>query len=214
MGISGSLYLPLEFPQRIEEQFDAILDKAGAIADPLEQAFFCMVHLPYLQPFEDVNKRVSRLCANIPLIQHNLCPLSFINVARDDYTNANLAVYELNRIEYLRDLFVWAYRHSAERYATVRESLGEPDPFRLRHRTRIGELVRGIVNGNRHGEEARAWLLPHLNPDGELTPAESRRLHEVVELELAALHNGNIARFRLRPQQFAEWMKEEDGMTG
>lgn len=38
------------------------------------------VHLPYLQPFEDVNKRVSRLAANIPFIRHNLCPLSFIDV--------------------------------------------------------------------------------------------------------------------------------------
>ena len=35
-----------------------------------------MVHLPYLQPFEDVDKRVSRLAANIPLIQADLCPLS------------------------------------------------------------------------------------------------------------------------------------------
>ena len=33
---------------------------------------FVMVQLPYLQPFEDVDKRVSRLGANISLIQHNL----------------------------------------------------------------------------------------------------------------------------------------------
>jgi hypothetical protein len=39
-----------------------------------------MVHLPYLQPFVDVNKRVSRLAANIPMIQRNLCPLSFVDV--------------------------------------------------------------------------------------------------------------------------------------
>jgi Fic family protein len=54
------------------------MDTAAAIRDPFEQAFFAMVHLPYLQPFVDVNKRVSRLAANIPLIQHNLCPLSFV----------------------------------------------------------------------------------------------------------------------------------------
>jgi Fic family protein len=33
-----------------------------------------MVYLPYQQPFEDVNKRVARLAANIPLIRHNLSP--------------------------------------------------------------------------------------------------------------------------------------------
>ena len=55
------VYHPLEVPQLIEECFQQILDTATAITNPFEQAFFVMVHLPYLQPFEDVNKRVSRL---------------------------------------------------------------------------------------------------------------------------------------------------------
>ena len=32
-----------------------------------------IIRVPYLQPFADVNKRVSRLGANISLIQSNLC---------------------------------------------------------------------------------------------------------------------------------------------
>ena len=76
----NSVYLPIAMPQRIEELFGIVMSMAAEIADPFEQSFFLMVHLPYLQPFEDVNKRVSRLAANIPLIQHNLCPLSFIDV--------------------------------------------------------------------------------------------------------------------------------------
>lgn len=66
VGIGQTVFLPLEGPQRIDECFQQVLDTAGAIDDPFEQAFFVMVHLPYLQPFEDVNKRVSRLAANIP----------------------------------------------------------------------------------------------------------------------------------------------------
>jgi hypothetical protein len=50
----------------------------------VEQAFFALVHLAYLQAFEDVNKRVSRLAANIPLIRGNLCPLSFVDVPERD----------------------------------------------------------------------------------------------------------------------------------
>ncbi len=84
VGIGRTVFLPLEGPQRIEECFQQILDTAAAIADPFEQAFFAMVHLPYLQPFEDVNKRVSRLAANIPLIKRNLCPLSFVDVPATD----------------------------------------------------------------------------------------------------------------------------------
>jgi Fic family protein len=73
--------LPLAIPQQLEQFFDQVLSKATEISDPFEQAFFAMVHLPYLQPFEDVNKRVSRLAANIPFIKHNLSPLSFLDVS-------------------------------------------------------------------------------------------------------------------------------------
>jgi hypothetical protein len=100
------------------------------ITDPFEQAFFAMVQIPYLQPFDDVNERVSRLSANIPFIKGNLSPLSFEGVPRETYTDAVLGVYELNRVELLRDVFIWACERSAARYAAVRQSLGEPDPFR------------------------------------------------------------------------------------
>jgi len=178
VGISGTVFHPLEVPAQIEQRLDQILKKAETIRDPFEQAFFAMVHLPYLQPFEDVNKRVSRLAANIPLIRHNLCPLSFIDVEQDDYVGGLIGVYELNRVEYLRDVFAWAYRRSCARYAAVRQSLGDPDPFRLRHRAVIGRAVRDVVLG---------------------------RLMEVVNSELASLHDGNIARYRIRPSEFEAW---------
>jgi Fic/DOC family len=47
-----------------EELFREILEKANQIEDPFEQSFFALVHLPYIEPFDDVNKRVSRLAAN------------------------------------------------------------------------------------------------------------------------------------------------------
>ena len=65
VGITGSVFHPLEIPQLVEECFDQILATAAAIKDPFEQAFFVMVQIPYLQAFDDVNKRVSRLAPNI-----------------------------------------------------------------------------------------------------------------------------------------------------
>jgi Fic family protein len=94
VGIDGSAFHPLEVPQLIEECFDQLLASAAAIKDPFEQAFFVMVQLPYLQPFDDVNKRTSRLAANIPLIKGNLVPLAFADVPRQTYTEAVLGVYE------------------------------------------------------------------------------------------------------------------------
>jgi hypothetical protein len=108
-----------------------------------------MVHIPYLQPFLDVNKRVSRLGANIPLIKHNLSPLSFVDVPEQAYVEGTLGVYELNRFELLRDVFVWAYERSCQRYVAIKESLPEPDPLRLRNREALISVVSEIVRGGK-----------------------------------------------------------------
>ena len=203
VGIGHTTFLPLEGPQRIEECFDQVMDTAAAIRDPFEQSFFAMVHLPYLQPFVDVNKRVSRLAANIPLIQHNLCPLSFVDVSQATYISAMLGVYELNRIELLRDVFVWAYKRSCARYSAVRQSLGEPDPFRLQYREQIAQLVTEVVHKKMSKPEAVAYIQGFTSRHIQVPDRE--RFIEVVENQLLSLHEGNIARYRLRSSEFVSW---------
>jgi Fic family protein len=161
-----------------------------------------MVHLPYLQPFEDVNKRVSRLAANIPLIRHNLCPLSFVDVDQQTYIHAVLGVYELNRVELLRDVFVWAYKRSSARYSAVRQSLGEPDPFRLRYRQALAESVAQVVRAGMSRDQAIAFI--HAQADTVDKP-DRLRFVEVAETEVMSLHEGNIARYRLRPSEYNAW---------
>ena len=203
VGIAGTVYYPLDVPQVIEEQFDRILEKTGAIKDAFEQAFFIMVHLPYLQPFEDVNKRVSRLAANIPLVKGNLCPLSFIDVSQKTYIDGLIGIYELNRVEYLRDVFVWAYERSCARYSAVRQSLGDPDPFRLKYRTNVGVFVAEVVRGRMDKREATEWIAK--KAAAEMPVEDKARFIEVVETELTGLHEGNIARYRLKLSEFKDW---------
>ncbi len=203
VGISGTVYRPLSVPQQIEDGFETMLSKAEAIEDPFEQAFFIMVHLPYLQPFEDANKRVSRLAANIPLIRRNLCPLSFVDVVQQDYVAGLIGVYELNRVDLLRDVFEWAYRRSCLKYSSVRQILGEPDPFRLAHRAEIGRVIHEVVTGGMDKLAASRHIATRA---AEILPADQRhRFAEIVETELSGLHEGSIARFRLRPAEFRGW---------
>ena len=205
VGISGTVFHPLEVPQAIEENFQQILDKATAIVDAFEQSFFVMVHIPYLQPFEDVNKRVSRLSANIPLVRRNLCPLSFVDVPVDDYVNATLGVYELNRVDYLRDVFLWAYTRSCARYSAVRQSLGEPDSFRLKYRLQIARLVAEVVRGGLDKSSAVQRIA--MDAGDSIPTTDRKRFTEAVETELTSLHDGNIARYRLRPAEFEAWRR-------
>lgn len=199
--ISGSVYLPSAIPQQIEECFHRILQKADAINDAFEQAFFILVHVPYLQPFEDVNKRVSRLAANIPLIRDNLSPLSFVDVLEGDYVDAMLGVYELNQVDLLADLFVWAYERSCRRYTILKNSLPEPDVFRMKYRSALGAVVQAVVleRASIEASDIRRRARPLVaEPD---LPA----FVAMVINELHHLHDGNIARYGLRLNEFNDW---------
>lgn len=199
--IEGTVFHPLSIPQQIEDYFRMILEKAGAIDDPFEQAFFMMVHIPYLQPFIDVNKRVSRLAANIPLIRGNLCPLSFVDVPEHAYFEGILGVYELNRVELLRDVFVWAYERSCQRFMAIRDILPAPDPVRLRNReqlsTVIADVVRSLEAITTEGVRHRAAQL--------VDASDLDRFVEMAVQDLHNLHEGNVARYRLTLAEYRRW---------
>ena len=204
VGIGGSVYLPLSLPQQVETLFGDVVRVAAEISDPFEQAFFLMVHLPYLQPFEDVNKRTSRLAANIPFIRHNLCPLSFIDVPPQVYVEAMLGVYELNRVELLRDVFVGAYVRSCQEYVAVQQNMAVPDLFRLRHRQSLAQAVAAVV---RHDEAPTKRSIRRHTPP-EVPRADLDRFIALVQAEFGALHAGNAVRFGIRPLALAAWQRK------
>ena len=202
--IGKSVYHPVEVPQLIEDYFQLIVQKATVIKNPFEQSFFLMVHLPYLQPFLDVNKRVSRLAGNIPFIRENLSPLSFVDVPESDYVQGLLAIYELNRIEFFRDVFVWAYERSASLYLTTLEAVGQPDPFRARYRDLIRQAVYTVVQNKMDKLKSSQFIskFAHENVSTE----DRNHFIEIADLEVSSLHAGTFARFKIRPYEFFEWL--------
>lgn len=204
VDIGQSVYRPLSTPQQIEDTLDVLLAKTHQIEDPFEQSFFMMVHLPYLQPFADINKRTSRLAANLPLFRANLCPLTFLDVPEQAYSRATLGVYEMTRVELLRDLYVWAYERSTQEYQAIQQGLAEPDPLRLAWRDLLKQTVREVITQ------------PTLEPLTCIEQAVARQVPEseraavqalVVE-ELRRLHEGVLARYGLRPSELAAWKAE------
>lgn len=202
VDIGQSVYRPLSTPQQIEDALDTLLDKANQIRDPFEQSFFMMVHVPYLQPFADINKRTSRLAANLPLFRANLCPLTFLDVPEQAYSRATLGVYEMTRVELLRDLYVWAYERSTQEYLAIKQDLAEPDPLRLAWRDFIKQTLHKVITH------------PKLDPLGcirravtEHVPKPQRAdVQALIIEELRRLHEGVLARYGLRPSEYAAWL--------
>ena len=206
VGIAGTTYIPLENPHLIRECLDLFIEKVNEINDPFEQSLFSIVHLSYLQAFEDVNKRTGRLVANIPLIRKNLKPLSFTDVQQTAYVTALLGVYERNDISLVRDLYVWAYTRSSQKYTAIQQSMGEPNVLKLKYRTAVNEIVRSIILEQIPGSHIVQIIKESINSKIH-DETDRAALFNLVETEFLNLHEGNIARFKVLPSEFQTWGK-------
>ena len=203
VNIGQSAYKPLDNPHVLKELFELTLQKARKIKDPFEQSLFLLVHLSYLQAFEDVNKRTSRLSCNIPFIKNNLCPLSFTDVARDDYTAALLAIYEKNNTEPMLELFAWAYSRSCQLYGVVRKSLGEVDAYRIQYRQQRKAVMGKIVKQGLHGSAAEALIERYCEAEGI---TDTDKFTAMTLADLSALHSGAIVGLGITETQLEAWL--------
>jgi len=202
--ITDSVYVPMQMPQVLDEMLAILVDKVRNIKNPIEAAFFVWINLAYLQPFEDGNKRTSRLCSNLPLLLQNCAPLSFLDVEQADYALAVLGVYEQQDVSLAVELFEWTYRRSIDKYGVVLEAMGEPDMFRQKYREMLGEGVRLVV----------AERIPVANVLQALAPPieDKEPFLELLLKELAHLAPFNCARYRLSIRLTEGWIK--DGRPG
>jgi hypothetical protein len=105
----------------------------------------------------------------------------------------------------LRVVFVWGYERSVKRYLSAREELGEPDPFRMKYRSALTEVIRNLVLQTT--ADARKFV--NVWTAEQIPENDRQRFINLVHAELKGLHEGNIARFRLRPAEFAAWQEKQ-----
>lgn len=123
VNVAGSAYLPPHRPGTgyIGKMLNEILERSTTIQDPIQAAFYLLTRLPYLQPFQDGNKRTSRAMCNVPLMQAGLPPISFVDFGKQDYIVGLLAFYELGDTRLAETCFVDAYLKSQERLVSTRD---------------------------------------------------------------------------------------------
>ena len=200
VGISHSSYRPLDDPFAIEEEFGVLVDKAAAITDPFEQSFFLLVHIPYLQAFDDINKRTSRIASNIPLLKADLVPMSFLTMDDIAYIDGLIGIYELGNVSLLREAYIDSYLASAENYRVLRAELESPDKAALVYREFVRKAVRRSVlewKGFRPDE------IRNMAAEAGIPEADREPVVVYIGNEFRGLHEGNAIRYRLRPDDVA-----------
>lgn len=200
VSISNTVYVPAHAPQLLDIMLMQIVEKAKVIKNPVEAAFFLWVNIAYLQPFEDGNKRTSRLSANIPLLLYNCAPLSFLDVSADDYGRARIGVYEQLNTSIAADLFAWTYRQSIAKYAPKVAAAGQPDPFRAKYRDVISDIVAQVVRDREP--------LTKVIADLGLDPGVAAQLQGTIKDDLSRLGEHNFSRDRLRMREIQRWLDD------
>lgn len=114
--IGGTAYQPLDNKFQIREVLEQTCNLVDKQKVPFAKAFIAMLMIAYIQPFEDGNKRVSRLIGNALLMAHGACPLSFRSMDELEYKKAMLLFYEQNNFSYFKELFISQVEFAVENY--------------------------------------------------------------------------------------------------
>jgi Fic family protein len=115
VGITGSLFKPLDNFHSIQEMMDRTCELINR-KSMFEKAFLASLLISYIQPFEDGNKRTSRILSNALLYAFNLPMLSFRSVKVEEYKTAILAFYEFNSIGLYKKIYVNQIGYFVENY--------------------------------------------------------------------------------------------------
>jgi hypothetical protein len=117
VGVIGSIYRPLDNLYQISEAVEQLGMAVSRLSTPYAKALTALLGIGYIQPFEDGNKRTSRLMANAILLAYGCAPLSYRSVDENDYREAMLVFYELNSIVPFKKIFISQYDFAARNYA-------------------------------------------------------------------------------------------------
>jgi hypothetical protein len=181
-----------------------VLEKAQAIKDPFEQSLFLLVHVSYLQAFIDVNKRTARLASIIPLIRGDYVPQSFVEVDQRAYLSATIAIYELNEVEPLADVYIWCYQRSCQRFDTNVQVVGFDEVAAL-YRTQRRAMVTKLVREKVPLHEVAEWITANVPNDVE--PQHREKFISDVLAEVENLDASRIGGLGITPQELEIWQK-------
>lgn len=116
VGIIGTKYKPLGNQYQINDAMRALVQVLSSLKHPFDRAFVAVLMISYIQPFEDGNKRASRILANAILMSENYCPLSYRSIDEVEYKKAVILFYEQNSAEYFKRIFIEQFRQAMENY--------------------------------------------------------------------------------------------------
>jgi len=116
VGITGTKYTPLDNKWQLDEALSNVVSLTRKLELIPEKALAFLAMISYLQPFNDGNKRTSRMVSNAILLANGYYPLSYRSVDEVEYKKALILFYEQNNIYHLKQIFIEQQKFAIENY--------------------------------------------------------------------------------------------------
>ncbi|KKR22141.1 MAG: Fic family protein [Candidatus Moranbacteria bacterium GW2011_GWA2_39_41] len=116
VGITGTIYRPIPKKKEIEVIMKKLVEALEKVENPFTKSFIVLVMIAYIQPFEDGNKRTSRIIANAILHAYSKSMLSYRDVNTIEYKKAMILFYEQNNVSYIKEIFMQQFEFAVENY--------------------------------------------------------------------------------------------------
>lgn len=116
VGITGTKFKPLDNQFQISEAVDNLCRLINQSKNIFTKSMLSIILLSYIQPFEDGNKRTSRILGNAILIANDSFPLPLRSVNENLYKEATLIFYEQNNLNLFKQIFLEQCKFSVENY--------------------------------------------------------------------------------------------------
>lgn len=116
VGISGTMYRPLDNEYQIREALQRMCDLINQRDNVWEKGLLALLLISYIQPFDDGNKRTARIVSNALMMYNHYCPLSFRTIDPMEYKKALLLFYERNNISAFKRIFIDQYVFAVDHY--------------------------------------------------------------------------------------------------
>jgi hypothetical protein len=136
----------------------------------------------------------------------NLCPLSFVDVAKEDYINSLLYFYETGDTQPAAEVFNLAYLSSCEKYTVVKASLGHIDVYRVKYRRERKAVLGDIIREQLTGKDIELTLERYCDNN---QIEEKDKFVSIAITELNNLHSGAIIGLGVTEGMFYAWLEKQ-----
>ncbi len=119
VGIIGTKYMPHDNIYQIKEAIENLCKLINTLKNPFIKAIAAISGISYIQPFEDGNKRTSRLLGNALFLAYSFCPLSFRSADEIEYKKSMILFYEQHNLFLFKKIFMEQYEFAIRNYFLV-----------------------------------------------------------------------------------------------